>query len=111
MTREEQLKQAIDANIKAYMEEQGWDKAVVESAACGAEYALSTPSILRHADPLVMEQAGWVKEIEVINILSGLVTDVGNLLSEHDGIEWQQAGYYNAAKELLGKIKQAPPKP
>lgn len=34
------------------------------------------------------------------NILSGLVTDVGNLLGQHD-IEWQQAGYFNEAKELL----------
>ena len=36
----------------------------------------------------------------VIEILEGLVTDVDNLLGEND-IEWQQAGYFNEAKEFL----------
>jgi hypothetical protein len=42
---------------------------------------------------------------DLIDTLSGLVSDVGNLLSEND-IEWQQAGYYNHAKELLLKLKK-----
>jgi hypothetical protein len=42
---------------------------------------------------------------DLIDTLSGLVSDVGNLLSEND-IEWQQSGYYNHAKELLLKLKK-----
>jgi hypothetical protein len=42
---------------------------------------------------------------DLVDTLSGLVSDVGNLLSEKD-IEWQQAGYYNQAKELLLKLKK-----
>lgn len=41
---------------------------------------------------------------EILEILKGLVCDVGNLIQEED-IEWQQAGYFNAAKELINKIK------
>jgi hypothetical protein len=41
--------------------------------------------------------------IKTIEILSGLVYDIGNLLAEND-IEWQQAGYYNEAKKLLKKF-------
>ncbi len=40
------------------------------------------------------------KQNEVVNLLSGLVVDVGNLLSEND-IEWQQAGYYTESKKWL----------
>jgi len=40
------------------------------------------------------------KAPELLEVLKGLVSDVGNLLSEHD-IEWQQAGYYETAKELI----------
>lgn len=43
-----------------------------------------------------------IKENYLLDTLSGLVSDVGNLLSEND-IEWQQAGYYNHAKELIKK--------
>jgi len=43
-----------------------------------------------------------VNQNELLNTLYGLVSDVGNLLSDYD-IEWQQAGYYNQAKELLSK--------
>lgn len=39
----------------------------------------------------------------VIDTLKGLVSDVNNLLSEND-IEWQQAGYFNQAKEVLKTI-------
>ena len=44
---------------------------------------------------------------ELINTLSGLVLDVGSLLCDVADLdfEWQQAGYYNTAKELLLKIK------
>lgn len=39
----------------------------------------------------------------VIDTLKGLVSDVNNLLSEND-IEWQQAGYFIQAKEVLKTI-------
>lgn len=40
--------------------------------------------------------------LEILETLSGLVSDVQNLVQEHD-IEWQQAGYYNHAVELIKK--------
>ena len=40
------------------------------------------------------------KAPEMLEVLKGLVSDVGNLLGEHD-IEWQQAGYFEAAKQLI----------
>jgi len=39
---------------------------------------------------------------ELLECLSGLVYDVQNLIQEHD-IEWQQAGYYNHAVEVIKK--------
>lgn len=39
---------------------------------------------------------------ELLECISGLVSDVQNLIQEHD-IEWQQAGYYNHAIELIKK--------
>ena len=42
---------------------------------------------------------------ELLSILKGLVSDVGNLTGEHD-IEWQQAGYFESAKEVIQKHKQ-----
>ena len=41
---------------------------------------------------------------EVFHVLDCLVSDVGNLLSEHD-IEWQQAGYFNYAKIILEQLR------
>jgi hypothetical protein len=41
---------------------------------------------------------------ELVSVLDGLVSDVGNLLSEND-IEWQQAGYYETAKVLLKRLR------
>lgn len=40
------------------------------------------------------------KQNEVINLLTGLVVDISNLLSENN-IEWQQAGYYTESKKWL----------
>lgn len=52
------------------------------------------------------EQSQLTEDVrELVEALDGLVCDVGNLLSEHD-IEWQQAGYYNHAKQLLTKHKK-----
>lgn len=42
---------------------------------------------------------------ELLEVLQGLVSDVGNLLSEYD-IEWQEAGYYTTAIELLKKATE-----
>lgn len=44
----------------------------------------------------------------LIEILEGLVTDVDNLLNEND-IEWQQAGYFNEAKQFLNERKEVKP--
>jgi len=42
------------------------------------------------------------KKKKLIKMLFGLVSDVGNLLSEYD-IEWQQSGYFEEAKIWLSK--------
>lgn len=39
---------------------------------------------------------------EMLGILKGLVSDVDTLLSD-EGIEWQQAGYLETARELIAK--------
>ena len=39
---------------------------------------------------------------EMLWILKGLVSDVDTLLSD-EGIEWQQAGYLETARELIAK--------
>jgi hypothetical protein len=43
---------------------------------------------------------------ELINVLDGLVSDVGNLLCDVADLdfEWQQAGYYETAKVLLKRL-------
>ena len=44
----------------------------------------------------------------LINVLDGLVSDFGNLLTDVADLdfEWQQAGYYENAKMLLKRLKQ-----
>ena len=49
-----------------------------------------------------------IQNKDVIEILEGLVTDVDNLLNEND-IEWQQAGYFNEAKQFLKARKEVKP--
>lgn len=44
------------------------------------------------------------KSYEILEVLDGLVTDLGALLSEND-IEWQSAGYFEEAKKLLSFFK------
>ncbi len=46
-------------------------------------------------------------ENEVIEVLHGLVSDVGNLLCDIADLdfEWQQAGYYETAKVLLKELR------
>ena len=41
---------------------------------------------------------------EIIDVLTGLVSDVATLLSD-EAIEWQQAGYFNEAKRLLKNLR------
>lgn len=59
----EQLKQAIEENFMYIVEVDAVEK------------ALQDPSILRHADPGIMRQAGWVREDEY-NTLLKLVSDI-----------------------------------
>ena len=49
-----------------------------------------------------------IQNKDVIEILEGLVTDVDNILNEND-IEWQQAGYFNEAKQFLKARKEVKP--
>lgn len=43
----------------------------------------------------------WVKtQFKWFSVLKGLISDIGGLLSDYD-IEWQQAGYYETARELI----------
>lgn len=55
MNREEQLKRSIEEHFP--------QKSILDVEIYVAiEFLLMTPSILRHADPEKMEQAGWVRE-------------------------------------------------
>ena len=63
MNREEQLKQAIEEVVQKHPNVRcrlSYQHAIEET--------LSTPSILRHADPEIMKQAGWVREDEWISV-------------------------------------------
>lgn len=52
-----------------------------------------------------LESARLQKENDRLkDVLRGLVVDVDNLLGQHD-IEWQQASYFNEAKQLLTDLK------
>lgn len=55
------------------------------------EYVLATPAI----------KAGE----GALEVLKGLVSDVGNLLGEN-AIEWQQAGYLEEAKLLIKRLEE-----
>jgi hypothetical protein len=44
------------------------------------------------------------KIVQIEDVLKGLVSDVDTLLSD-EGIEWQQAGYFNTAKVMIGSFK------
>lgn len=57
MTREEQLKQAIEEAIKHHKNQPYYHDVIH-----GIKLAMVSPSILRHADPEIMKQAGWVRE-------------------------------------------------
>lgn len=68
MTREEQLKQAIEKSLPFYPEDDFNTKSTMTAARAGYELCLKTPSILIHADPDIMKQAGWVREEEWISV-------------------------------------------
>lgn len=65
--REQQLKKAI---WESWEEDQKTNPNPVNPHAFeyGAKVALSIPSILRHCDPEIMRQAGWVREEEINRI-------------------------------------------
>lgn len=46
------------------------------------------------------------KEKEILELLSGLVSDVGNLLCDVADLdyEWQQAGYYEGSKLYIKEL-------
>lgn len=56
----EELKQAIQHEVSMKIKEIGDFFTDEDSIKLGAVIALSTPSILRHADPEIMKAAGWV---------------------------------------------------
>ena len=63
----EELKQAIDKHF------------ISPLSKLGAEKALQDPSILRHADPEIMKQAGWVREEELNDIIEAAKTALHTL--------------------------------
>lgn len=80
MTREEQLKQAIEeaaiASRKTYLYK-GLEYYYLKE---GLKLASQDPSILRHADPEIMKQAGWVREEDWIPKIERIL-----LLCENNG--------------------------
>lgn len=79
MTREEQLKEAIDKVAQEQSSPVGkiYDTLSIESA-------LQCPSILRHADPEIMKQAGWVREEEWISVEDRLPEQTSEKFGESD---------------------------
>lgn len=61
----EQLKQAIEAKFPEYNDPLRDFNNVNPQRAIGARICLQDPSILRHADPEIMKQAGWVREEDI----------------------------------------------
>ena len=67
--RSEQLKQAIKEIFPFSEDDRFKGQGMVNHyKLMGAVDALNTPSILRHADPEIMKQAGWVREEEWISV-------------------------------------------
>lgn len=71
----EQLKQAIENKFPKYNDPLRDFNNVNPQRAIGAKLCLNDASILRHADPEIMKQAGWVRE-EEYNTLLKLVSDI-----------------------------------
>lgn len=73
MNREEQLKQAIEEVINIHVPTDVTEDALkyhdlIKRLKRFTGIVLSSPSILQHADPVVMKQAGWVREEEWISV-------------------------------------------
>ena len=64
----EQLKQAIEDHVAKLLNE-GFVYNLYQKV---AESTVSTPSILRHCDPEIMKQAGWVREGKYQKAVDGL---------------------------------------
>lgn len=81
MTREQELKQAIEEAaeinypVLGVFEKDQFNISRYSGFLIGAEVAISTPSILRHADPEIMEQAGWVSIEDVKKFLDSFHYD------------------------------------
>lgn len=58
----EELKQAIEEAYRISSSDNSVQRQIQFSKRLSVKLALSDPSILRHADPDVMKQAGWVRE-------------------------------------------------
>lgn len=80
------------------------------SIVCG-DYTVATKSIYYEATEDTQEELEDIVSNnfrliscapEMLEVLQGLVSDVDNLLGDHD-IEWQQAGYLAEAKQLIKK--------
>lgn len=102
MNREQQLKESITEAIRANYEQifkdmEAWaffnstldtpllSSVINDGYRTGIKISLQNPSILRHADPEIMKQAGWVREEEWISVEDRLPTAkdadfVGNVL-------------------------------
>lgn len=109
----EAFEKKMFSNIKETVEEAA--EKYAETHAENFDYRTGDNKISRFSDRNKLEDCfeagyylGQFQSAELTKLreaLDGLVTDVGNLLGEYD-IEWQQAGYYEHAKELLSTLKQ-----
>lgn len=90
----EQLKQAIKELVSEYKE---YMPDSCSSFAIGMQKALSSPSILRHCDPEIMKQAGWVREEEFMQDLMNRTFDK---MKTKDNLE--------EIKSILSEIKPKP---
>lgn len=63
MTREQELKQAIEEFLSDTV-----DVKIKQIASASIIGAMVSPSILRHADPEIMKQGGWVREEEWVSV-------------------------------------------
>ena len=66
----EQLKQAIEGHF------------IFPESKIGAKLCLNDPSILRHADPEIMKQAGWVREEEIRRRLEIIMSEPNGQVRE-----------------------------
>jgi hypothetical protein len=71
-------------------------------------FGYSIQPIVKSVQVADVIEKGIIDTPELLDVLQGLVSDVGNLLCDVADLdfEWQQAGYYETAKELIKKATE-----